>query len=169
MASSGKSEKLGLSLWEASDRPERLDFRQDNERLEQLIGGHLADAGLHLTPEQKNYLKKPYAAYVYNGTGSTLATRVGPCIAKAVLVMCSDSPPIVPRSDGKYDVYWDFWANINHTLSGRHIWGLGGVGMVEGTTSFQTGSKDCEKDSRFVLKLNERGKFYVAIFFPELS
>lgn len=167
MASSGKSEKLGLSLWEASDRPERLDFRQDNEQLEQLLGGHLADASLHLTPEQKNYLQAPYALYTYAGTGLEQAVRFTPCDAKAVLVMCYDAPPVVPRSDGRFDVYWDFWATTTY-LKEEKVCGFGGV-VRSNSATFLTRSKDSETNSNLVLKMNERGKFYLMILFPALS
>lgn len=167
MASSEKSEKLGLSLWEASDRPERLDFRQDNEQLEQLLGGHLVNDSLHLTPEQKNYLQAPYALYVYGGTGDSLAGRIAPFRPKVVIAMCMDAPPVVQRSDGKFEVYWDYWADA--TLYGQEkICGMGGVSMGAGT-NFRTYSKESETNSDIIFKMNEKDKYYLAIFIPSLS
>lgn len=69
MASSKKTSKLGLNLWEETDKPERLDFVQDNEKLEELVGAHLKASALHLTAEEKERATLPYKIYSYIGNG----------------------------------------------------------------------------------------------------
>ena len=58
MAATNHSTTLGLSLWEQTDCPEWADFLQDNQKLEQLAGGHISNAALHLTAEEKQFLSQ---------------------------------------------------------------------------------------------------------------
>ncbi len=163
MASSGKSEKLGLSLWESTDRPERLDFRQDNERLEQLVGGHIAEAALHLTPDEKEFLARPYWVSVYRGTGNATRTAVAPATARAIIVLCGDHPATVRREDGKTDVYWDFWSIGD---SQRDYLGAGGVESKKGSKQWAVHSMNSTKDQNLVFHLNDTGTYYLALFLP---
>ena len=40
---------LGLSLWAQTDCPQWVDFLQDNQKLDQQVGGHIQDSALHLS------------------------------------------------------------------------------------------------------------------------
>lgn len=168
MASSGKTEKLGLSLWESTDRPEYADFRQDNEKLEQLVGGHLADVNTHVTAEEKNYLKLPYKIMHYQGTGQTSRTAAifpKEVTYKAVFIMCSDRPPCLLGEDGKINLYWDYWYNSNQYA--KATMGMNGV-KISGK-EFTVYSKPSLSHSDVTYHLNDRDKWYLAIFLPELS
>lgn len=70
MASSEKSENLGLNLWVASDRPVRADFVEDNRIIDEELGGHLANGTIHVTQSEKNKITAPYAVKMYAGTGA---------------------------------------------------------------------------------------------------
>lgn len=162
MASSGKTEQLQLSLWEAGDRPERLDFRQDNEKLEELLGGHLSDPALHLTATQKEYMKRPWGVHTYRGTGysaqyvSTITPRPG-----AILVFCMEAPPTLPMEDGKTEVFTDFWAPVNRLfLSQEYI----GGGAVDVAANGMIGFLNLTKDN-VVYSLNKKGYHYAAFYF----
>lgn len=167
MAASEKSERLGLSLWEATDKPERMDFRTDNERLEELVGGHIADAALHLTAAQKNFLKLPYKIISYNGTGDKQFNQIGPFVPDAMFVMCTDMPPVIKNSDGKYEIYWDYWVR-DSSGTGKAYYGLGGVGLSNPNnpkdTSYFKRSQASTTNADLIYKMNEKGKKYVAIF-----
>ena len=68
MAASEKTAVLGLSLWAGTDKPRRLDFVEDNEALETLVGGHLQDSGLHLNADRLARVDQPFEARTYTGT-----------------------------------------------------------------------------------------------------
>lgn len=74
MASSKKTSKLGLNLWTETDKPERDDFVQDNQKLEDLVGVHIKDTALHLTSTEKDWVKTPYKVFSFSGNGA--ASRV---------------------------------------------------------------------------------------------
>ncbi len=158
MASSGKSKQLGLSLWEAADRPERLDFLQDNQNLEATVGGHLANSLLHLTTGEKAFVKNPYRLYQYTGTGGNSLTLSGlAAVPKMVVVFCSEYPPCMPREDGKVDVYWDYWVKSNTDERGY----CGGGGVV--LTSWNSLYFYNVSGERLVRNLNQKGLHYNAL------
>ena len=55
MASSNKTEYLGLNRWIGSDRPMMEDFNADNQRLDLAVGPHLLDQALHAVPAMGSY------------------------------------------------------------------------------------------------------------------
>ena len=69
MAASEKTPVLGLSLWSGTDKPRRLDFVEDNEALETLVGGHLQDGDMHLNAERLARVDEPFEMRTYTGTG----------------------------------------------------------------------------------------------------
>lgn len=164
MGASEKSEKLGLSLWQATDRPERMDFYTDNEQLENIVGGHIADEALHMTADRKGFLKQPYKIVIYTGTGDKQYSQIAPFVPSAVFVLCADMPPSVERSDGGYDIYWDFWVREG---TGSYC-GMGGVGMLNPASTtdrtFYRRSQSSTTNSKLFYKMNEQGKKYVAFF-----
>lgn len=168
MASSAKSETLGLSLWEATDRPERSDFVNDNEQIERLLGGHINNAALHITESEKNYLKLPYTVAVYRGTGSTPFKINAPFKPVLILVMCTDMPPAVQREDGKLEVYWDLWTEQNLT-TGKEFWGMGGIVYNPETKRMEKYSKQSDDNENIIRCLNDADKHYAVIYFPELG
>ena len=169
MASSKKSEKLGLSLWESTDRPERLDFVKDNENLEKFLGEHLADALLHLTPDQKEFLKMPYGVEVITGNGSS--SHGGSCafIPKLILMFCCDYPPVVPKTDGsnKLDVYWDFWYTTDKQNTSTYSGG--GLGYNYFEKRWIAYERTSPNNSNMVMHMNTKGARYIMVYFPHLS
>lgn len=69
MASTEKTNKLGLNLWSETDKPERQDFVNDNQKLEELLGSHLQNEALHLTATEKARVKSPYMFFSFQGDG----------------------------------------------------------------------------------------------------
>ena len=70
MAASEKTAVLGLSLWAGTDKPRRLDFVEDNEALEMLVGAHLQNEDLHLNDERLARVDQPFETRTYTGTGA---------------------------------------------------------------------------------------------------
>ena len=92
MASSGKTPRLELSLWEESDKPKREDFRGDNEKLEEKVGGHMEDATLHLDEARRTFLEEPYVLYGYQGNGTSTRTLTLPFAPAAVFIYNTGRP-----------------------------------------------------------------------------
>ena len=105
MASSGKSKFLGLSLWEETDRPERLDFRQDNEKLEEILSGHLYDSFIHLTQDQKRFVNDPFAIGMYTGNGEPIRTFSYPFPPKLLLIFAKRPKPPLAFKNGMALIY----------------------------------------------------------------
>ena len=166
MASSNKSEKLGLSLWEATDRPERLDFLKDNQILESKLGEHLANEFLHLTPEEKAGLGQSYWLDVSAGTGTTSRSVYLPTAPKFILTICTTCPPTMPREDGRLDMYWDYWyiGDDNKTT-----YSLGGTVFNAADTKILLYSRMSPNNSNLVMRMNESGKKYITLMLPRLS
>lgn len=101
MASSAKTEKLRLNSWSGEDRPKREDFNTDNSIIDSVLGGHIADGGIHLTKEEKQRISAPYKTGSYIGTGESEKTLTLSAKPKAVLVFASNKPLVWLDSAGK--------------------------------------------------------------------
>lgn len=170
MASSEKTAKLGLSLWAASDKPERLDFVQDNQKLEEVVGAHVADMSAHLTGAEKQFLSRPYTIYTYRGTGSTSYTvksLPGGLEPRLILAMCQEFPPCTVDTNGNLNVYWDFWMKAGSSTS----YGGGGISvdLTNKTFTMKNRVKPASSWYPCTRNLNEDGKIYVLIFFYDVA
>ena len=96
MAASSYSTILGLSLWNQTDCPKLADFLQDNQKLEQLAGGHIANNALHLTAEEKQFLSQRTALLTYTGTGSGGASVTLPFLPRRLTVYAQGKPSLLP-------------------------------------------------------------------------
>ena len=92
MASKNKTEKLGLNLWESTDRPQRADFNSDNLIVDEALGGHLENGSLHLTSEEKSRVQRPVKVTGYQGNGQAEATITLDSVPTGVIVYCDGSP-----------------------------------------------------------------------------
>lgn len=74
MPSSNKTANLSLNQWAESDRPMRNDFNSDNALIDSALGGHIKNGNIHVTAEEKEFLKDSHAVYMYTGTGESSKT-----------------------------------------------------------------------------------------------
>lgn len=163
MSATSKSTNLGLSLWQPSDRPERIDFFNDNRIIDKKLGGHINDMLLHLTANEKAFVQNPFKINLYYGDGKEMGWNYAPYQPpRLVIAMCCEMPPVVPGEDGKLYVYWDFWSNWYTDT----CWGLGGVKMNEDNTRILRYSKPSETNEKLVYKMNEAGLHYLYLSFP---
>lgn len=58
MASSGSTKHLNLNQWQGSDKPKMEDFNSDNQKIDEQLGAHLADEGLHLNQSIRQALNR---------------------------------------------------------------------------------------------------------------
>ncbi len=124
MASTSKTTNLGLSLWEAADMPERLDFRQDNEQLETLVGTHINNMNMHLTATEKNLVQSPYEVYTYTGDGIEQRDIYLTGTPKLVLAFAVGKPAV--QQDSSYTkVYFSIAQNTSASagisVSGKRV------------------------------------------------
>ena len=133
MAASSYSTILGLSLWNQTDCPKLADFLQDNQKLEQLAGGHIANSALHLTAEEKQFLSQRTALLTYTGTGSGGASVTLPFLPRRLTVFAQGKPSLLPRSDGGWDVFSQVWLQGEGSAS----YGTGGISVAADTLTAQ--------------------------------
>lgn len=164
MASSKKTDKLGLSLWDSTDRPERMDFVKDNEILEQKLGEHLANALVHIDPGKADFLNHPFAITTFVGNGFTNQRMYAEELPRLIVLMCANQPPVVPRSDGKLDVYWDFLYATNPTYTTKYS--LGGLDFNVKERRWAAYSSLSPTNSNLVMHMNDSGLKYVGLLLP---
>lgn len=74
MPSTNKTANLKLNQWVETDRPMRNDFNSDNLAIDTAIGNHVNNSAIHVTAEEKRYLKDLLMTYIYTGTGEASKT-----------------------------------------------------------------------------------------------
>ena len=172
MASSRKSSKLKLNLWQGSDTPQREDFVYDNQQLESLVGSHIGDTALHLNTVKNSFLLRPF--YMWNFAGNGAATRriVMPFISPRLIYVISNHVPFEQGEDGKTHLYSDFYAYVNGRTVGGGVdlySGRGGVKpspTASGYAEFYQGASST--DPNVVYHLNETGVVYTVLYLPAL-
>lgn len=121
MSSTNKTEYLKLNQWLGSDRPQRIDFVDDNRIIDDAIKLHNANSGIHITSEQKDKINEPYVMQSYGGTGSeTYSINLG-FSPKFVIVFTKNSAPMQIDSSGDIIVNQSFVAKSNGTAGGVTI------------------------------------------------
>ncbi len=157
MASSSKTPNLGLSLWEASDMPERLDFRQDNEKLESLVGSHINNANMHLTASEKALVQSPYEIRTFTGNGMGQQDMYLTDNPKLVLVFAAGKP--AAQRDGSYTKVYFAIAQAGKASAGISVSGKR-VRLVQ-----QTEAAAAAAGNGMRLCMNETGVSYVLFVF----
>ena len=74
MPSTNKTANLSLNQWAETDRPMRNDFNSDNALIDSALGNHIKNSGIHVTAEEKEFLKDSHAVYMYTGSGESSKT-----------------------------------------------------------------------------------------------
>ena len=60
MASTNKTQNLGLNNWLETDKPKRIDFVSDNAIVDNILGTHIKDNDIHLTSSEKDRVSEPF-------------------------------------------------------------------------------------------------------------
>ncbi len=156
MAATKHSANLGLSLWERTDRPEWADFLQDNQKLEQLAGGHIGNGGIHLTAEEKQFLAQRSAVVTYTGNGAGSVTVTLPFLPRKLTVLAEGKPPMAPRGDGGWDVFFEQWISGEETSHST-----GGITVAADTLTAVLLDSAFSEGSGLYHALNQSGVTYV--------
>ena len=124
MASSSKTANLGLNNWAASDRPKRSDFVSDNTIIDSKVGGHINNAQIHLSPDERDKLEQSTRVVQYQGTGAQSRDITLPFEPAFVIVYKKGEPPASYSSN---------YATVNTAFAAAESSVTGGV-TLDGTT-----------------------------------
>lgn len=152
MSSTKKTSSLGLNLWEETDKPERLDFVRDNEKLEELVGEHLKSTTLHLTTDEKSLLKTRYQIKSYFGDGLSSVVSTLQFEPKIVIVFATQRPDNTVEN-GLQNVFRAIWC------SGYSTPGIS-VSGTKVTLKYQTEAEALQSGTGYRLRLNENKYAY---------
>lgn len=155
MPSTNKTQRLGLNLWEGSDRPQRNDFNNDNYIIEQVVGDHTQDGNLHLTETEKNRVKKPMVTTSYLGNGAAQRTIELPQTASTIVVFCDSMPCAL----------YDSTALCTKNYAGFSMYGAGSSAGVSFNSKSVVVSQNSTAANGLMNCLNESGKTYRIIGF----
>ena len=153
MAASEKTSVLGLSLWAGTDKPRRLDFVEDNEALESLVGGHLQDGDLHLNATRLARVDTPFEVRTYTGTGTQSRSLIFGFSPQAAIVFAVGKGP-AEQVDGCTKAYAGFSAGGNHS-----------TGIKLNTIQLAVSQDQTVPESGCMAALNETGVTYAAVVF----
>ena len=153
MASSSKTERLGLNRWAETDRPKRSDFVTDNIILDSIVGAHVQNEQIHLTSDERDKLNAIISQYQYAGNGEAERSLELPFEPSFVFLFKRGEAPVV-MNDG----YLTF--NMSYAYSGA---GSAGGAALSGTTL--TVKQDSAQTSGALYNLNRSFAQYTAVLF----
>ncbi len=153
MASSSFTSNLGLCNWAADDRPKRADFVSDNQIIDTALGGHIADAGIHLTQAEKEKALVPYISMVYAGNGEDNRAVITSFAPKFVMVF------------KRYSGFTSYENGITVIHAGAAAYGNGGTeGVSINSSGFTVRQQNTAVNGRRI-SLNENDCQYMAVLF----
>lgn len=154
MPSSAKTGKLKLNKWSGDDKPKREDFNSDNVIIDSVLGGHISDAAMHLTQEEKQRLSVIYKTGSYLGTGESEKNVPLAFTPKAALVFMQNKPFTVTDSTGKMTV-----------CSAAAIASLHTPGVMINGSGFKVSNSQSSVQNEPDVSLNKSGLTYFYIAF----
>ena len=101
MSSTEKTSNLKLNLWIGTDKPTRLDFVTDNQKIESAVSGHTNNTAIHLSTDDRSRLNQPFVTGYYAGDGNSTQTITLPFVAKSVIVYKKGTPSVIKNSSGE--------------------------------------------------------------------
>ena len=152
MASSNYTTNLSLCAWTENDRPKRADFVSDNAIIDAQLGGHLANAGIHMTADEKQKLAAPFVLKTYSGSGESSRTNILDFAPKLVIIYKRNTPPVMVENGVTV---------VNCGCSGYGASGTGGVSISgSNVTVSETAAASGSR-----ISLNSSGSQYTVIAF----
>jgi len=123
MSSSQKTEYLGLNSWLGTDRPQRIDFVDDNARIDSALKSHITNSTAHCTSTEKSRYDNPFTFTSYVGTGSATRTLTLSFSPKLVIIFTKDAPVIETDNSGA--------SLTNFAVVAKSNGNTGGAAMVD--------------------------------------
>ncbi len=127
MSSSQKTDYLQLNAWLGTDRPQRIDFVDDNTIIDKVIKNHIENTTMHCSGEEKTRLNNPYIVKSYAGTGESTKTIEFDFVPQLVIVFKRESLPVVTEADGT--------ATVNCGIAVKSMGSTGGVSISDKTVT----------------------------------
>ncbi len=95
MSSTNKTEYLGLNSWVSTDMPKRVDFNDDNSKIDQAMKTHCGDKQMHVTDADRQRWDCPYFMGYYHGDGQTsrVVETECPFLPSFGIVLAGGMPP----------------------------------------------------------------------------
>ena len=100
MASTSYTENLGLCAWNSTDKPKRIDFVNDNAKIDAQLGGHIFDKSMHVTTQEKARIYEPYKVVTYAGDGTQSRTLSLDYEYNFAIVFQKHYPPVTTDNSG---------------------------------------------------------------------
>ena len=119
MSSTNKTDYLKLNSWLGTDRPQRIDFVDDNTIIDTAIKNHVQNTTMHCTSTEKTIIENPYTMISYTGTGEETNVITFAFNPKLVIVFYKDLPSQQTDSSGN--------TVINQAIVAKSHGGSGGV------------------------------------------
>lgn len=94
MPSSNKTNNLGLNIWMPNDKPARGDFVLDNYIIDNKLGEHLLNQGIHLNEEEKLKVTQPYTVSILQGTDEETRTITLDFIPNMAVYFAANTPAV---------------------------------------------------------------------------
>ena len=153
MASSSFTTNLGLCNWTENDRPKRADFVSDNGIIDSVLGGHVNNTAVHLTPAEKSKALSPFETYIYTGNGEASRTIVTDFRPSFALVYKRTEAPIAYSS------------GVTVVNSGCAVYGSGGTAGVSIGSDGVVVQEEAVASNGRRISLNEEDSQYTIIAF----
>ncbi|MGN1202387.1 MAG: hypothetical protein ACI4RF_03770 [Eubacterium sp.] len=159
MSSTNKTKNLGLNSWIGSDKPERIDFNNDNEIIDSVVSEHTADTVVHIDDSERDRWNNYMFTGMYYGDGSI--TRViqtkCPFEARIGFVFANSRTITVARfSDSKKNNYFGIFGFLANSL---------GVKLNDDCISFTVNQSASAMTVNEYANLNESGVAYHYVMF----
>lgn len=158
MSSTNKTKNLKLNSWIGSDKPQRVDFNDDNEKIDAAFANHTQDEAVHIKEAERNKWNNYIYTDMYFGDGSI--TRVietdCPFDARFGLIFAASRPASVVASTAKKVNYLAFFSPEAST-SGVEC-------DITGTILKVSNSTHAAIQNEYI-NLNENGLTYFIVMF----
>ncbi len=160
MGSTNTTANLHLSSWTETDKPQRIDFINDNNIIDSVLGNHIADTSVHISTEEKQLLKNQVTVHQYLGSGSGTQDIEFTFTPKAVICYCLNEP-LCKVNSSEINIIYSGMATAKGTT--------GGISLSENTVTItQTDSSINLNPGECSYQLNARNKRYVLILIKTL-
>lgn len=125
MASTNKTDYVGLNNWSPTDKPEMADFNSDNQIIDRALQGHIENGSVHVTDAEKRMWQTPYAIDMYYGDGRSSQTITLNCGFEPsfCLVFASNATPGI--IDIPNNVHYNYFgiATNSGSMTGLDLFG----------------------------------------------
>ncbi|MCH5352945.1 MAG: hypothetical protein J1E06_05730 [Acutalibacter sp.] len=132
----------------------------------QNVADIVRDETRHASNGEKAFLKMPFS--IQTATGTSSDSRFAPSVEirkpQLIIQMCANYPPVVPREDGKLDVYWDFLYATDESYTTTYS--LGGISYDPKEQRWGCHSRTSPTNSNLVMHMNDYRLKYVVLFLP---